>query len=197
MRDLQECQAEVFRRSEKRIKENKQRRMHALIACIPVILCVALLSVSTFPDMKPTDFAGEDSTAGRFDEMYADTAGDDVSIDMFMGLVNVSGCGISKSYTSVEDVQGIISLLNQIVSTPEKSDGEETVDFATNEDVFTDLSESNKEKGYKILIKGRDGTSAEYLLLGSLLIDQNTQERFHMNEDTCFELKDALGIPLY
>ena len=44
MRDLQEFQAEVFRRSEKRIKERKKRRTHALMLCIPLVLCLTTVS---------------------------------------------------------------------------------------------------------------------------------------------------------
>jgi hypothetical protein len=43
MRNLDECRAEVFRRSEARIKARKRRRNAILTACVPVALCVALL----------------------------------------------------------------------------------------------------------------------------------------------------------
>ena len=48
VRDLNECKAEVFRRSEKRIKERKRIRNRALALCIPLCLLI-LLSASMLP----------------------------------------------------------------------------------------------------------------------------------------------------
>ena len=55
MRNLQECQAEVFRRSEKRIHERKKRRAHLLMLCIPLALCITIIGAYLFPkgDQQP------------------------------------------------------------------------------------------------------------------------------------------------
>ena len=42
MRNLDECRAEVFRRSEARIHARNRRRNAILTACVPVVLCVAI-----------------------------------------------------------------------------------------------------------------------------------------------------------
>lgn len=39
MRSLQECQAEVFRRSEKRIR-TRRRAIRAVMVCVPLVLCL-------------------------------------------------------------------------------------------------------------------------------------------------------------
>ena len=67
MRDLQACQAEVFRRSEARIKARKQRRKHILLACIPLALCLALLLPGTMPASK--DAAAPENNAGMPEDM--------------------------------------------------------------------------------------------------------------------------------
>ena len=43
MRDLNECKAEIFRRSENRIKERKKHRNRVLSLCIPLCLVVGAL----------------------------------------------------------------------------------------------------------------------------------------------------------
>ena len=48
VRSLDECKAEVFRRSERRIKERKRIRNRALALCIPLCLLI-LLSASMLP----------------------------------------------------------------------------------------------------------------------------------------------------
>ena len=57
-------------------------------------------------------------------------------------------------------------------------------------------NENYQENCYKIVVHRSDGTSTEYLLVGSRLIDQNTQQEFPVSEDTMKDLKNALGIPL-
>lgn len=49
MRELNECRAEVFCRSENRIKERRKRRNHVLAWCIPLCLLIALWSVTSLP----------------------------------------------------------------------------------------------------------------------------------------------------
>lgn len=196
MRNLNECQAEVFRRSEKRIKERKQRRKHILMACIPLVLCITIFGAFIMPNMGFINFSDKQAPESNY-EQFSGAMGSDGVAGLFAGSVEVSSNGISHYYTSVEDVQGIMSLLNSIVAVPETNDGDESSDLVTEDDASTDLKENYKDKGYKILVKRSDGSSTEYLLVGSLLIDQNTQEEFHLSEDTYFELKDALGIPLY
>lgn len=67
MRELSECRAEVFRRSDNRIKERKRNRNRILTMGIPLCLVVALLSVTVLPGMWS---AGSDRTP------YKDTSSD-------------------------------------------------------------------------------------------------------------------------
>ena len=53
MRDLNECTAEVFRRSEQRIRERRRTRHRVLAVCIPVCLIAAVWSVMSLPAMTP------------------------------------------------------------------------------------------------------------------------------------------------
>lgn len=43
MRDLDECRAEVFRRSEKRIRARERVRRRVLTVCIPAVVCAVIL----------------------------------------------------------------------------------------------------------------------------------------------------------
>jgi hypothetical protein len=111
--------------------------------------------------------------------------------------VEVSGNRISHSYSSNRDVQRILGLIDEIVVTPETVYDESLRDFAAIESAVTDLDDEFKDMSYRILVRHSDGSETEYLLIGNMLIDQSTQEAFHMDEATSFALKEALGIPLY
>ena len=55
MRNLEDCKAEVFRRSEERIKERKRKRNRVLACCIP--LCILLVAGGLYirPLLEPVD----------------------------------------------------------------------------------------------------------------------------------------------
>ena len=191
MRELHECQAEVFRRSEKRIKERKQRRNHILMVCIPLILCVTIFGGLFLPNLD--DFKGAPESS---DELLYSGTGTEAVGGLFTGSVEVSGNGVSSYYTSVENVQGIMRLINGVVAVPETNDGDDLRDYITDESTSTDANENYQENCYKILVKRSDGSSTEYLLVGSLLINQTTQQEYPVGEATMKDLKNALGIPL-
>ena len=101
MRDLNECQAEVFRRSEKRIKERKQHRKHILLACIPLVLCITLLATfsprdtrTAAPEEPAINKAPMDGPAGNWDG----------SSNPSVLRIDVSGLDFSKTYTDTADI---------------------------------------------------------------------------------------------
>jgi len=48
MRSLEACKAEIFRRSEEKIKQRKKMRNRVLAACVPVCLCVVIGAAGVF-----------------------------------------------------------------------------------------------------------------------------------------------------
>ena len=46
MRDLETCKAEVFRRSEEKIKERTRMRRRVLTLCVPLVLCLVVGAVA-------------------------------------------------------------------------------------------------------------------------------------------------------
>ena len=63
MREINECTAEVFRRSEKRIKERKRNRNRILAFCVPLCLIVTVWSIMILPAMMPA--SKSDNSAGE------------------------------------------------------------------------------------------------------------------------------------
>ena len=92
----------------------------------------------------------------------------------------------------------ILKLLQELAADPEWYSGsEETKYYQVEGNISSDSKENHRETGYRILVKGSDGTQERYLLVGALLIDEITKEWYHLSEEDCFVLKEALGIPLY
>lgn len=101
MRDLNECQAEVFRRSEKRIKEHKQHRKHILLACIPLVLCITLFSAFFLRD---TNRAAPEAPVATRPAMNAPVGNWDGSSPVSVLRVEVSGLDFSQIYTDTADI---------------------------------------------------------------------------------------------
>ena len=59
MRSLEECKAEIFRRSEKIIKQRKTVRRCVIAACVPLALVLSVCLVMVVPAMMPASAENE------------------------------------------------------------------------------------------------------------------------------------------
>ena len=73
MRELNECKAEVFRRSDNRIKERRRKFNRVLALCVPLCLILTIFSITILPAMMP---AGKDMAPGADDLSGNATSGD-------------------------------------------------------------------------------------------------------------------------
>jgi len=193
-RTLQECQAEVFRRSEQRIKERKKRRKHLLMLCIPLVLCLTAVSgllLSGFGLTKSTDEAIPESIP----ELYYDGSATYPAVDISPGSVAVSGNGLSHLYTAEEKVQGIMDLIDKVVNTMQVTTATGSLSAEATQVGSTGPEEDPKDSTYRILVRHRNGTITEYSLSGTFLTDHTTQQTFPIPEDTYAALKSLLELP--
>ena len=210
MRNLQECQAEVFRRSEQRMQARKRLRRRMQTTCLLLVLCLAACGACFLPIEETLPAAGK-AEMQFFTENVLAYAGGGFSTDgapAEYGSITVSGEGISHYYTSTEKVEDIIFLIDTIISAPETtvttdffgiiySDSEPTV---TTNDQWVDFESPMfchtvpGKYGYRITVNHTNGTVDQYRLQGSMLSNLTTGEVFHMTVVAHFALKDALGL---
>ena len=200
MRELHECQAEVFRRSEKRIKERKQRRNHILMACIPLVLCITLFSALFLPGMLP----GETRDPGVADGAVGGlTENKSESLTCVYTRIDVVGNGISLSYTKASDMLSISNLLaSYVIDEPEcnTSVGETTRgdDFknesAEGSYIGTTGASSAAGAGYVITLTLHEGGTVVYRLTGNNLLDVAENRTYKLTQVQLKELNELLGI---
>jgi hypothetical protein len=184
-----ECQAEVFRRSEKRIRERKQRRNHVLMACVPVVFCAALLFAlkPIMPSDQKTE--PEDTTQQQESTGRPESGG-----MMASNSVAVIGSGFSNNVTMLEDFQAITGIIESITT----GSGDRN-NATTDEPLYGDASDVDgaapMSGGYLVTVISEDGTETVYRLDGLSLVNQTTNERFLMDAETGSLLNNALGIP--
>ena len=71
MRDLNECKAEVFRRSERRIQARRKARNRILACCVPLCLAVAVWSVTILSTMLQANKSSNLAADGAVEENSA------------------------------------------------------------------------------------------------------------------------------
>lgn len=198
MRNFEERKAEVFRRSEKRIKERKQRRNHILMACIPLVLCITILGAFLRPGVTSDGAADPGDTIPVMDGMGNPIQSP--SLTCPIAKITVSGNDLSLSITEVSDLLLISDKLYSYGTRAPSSNGttnEEVVDKAPEdnaEDVSGSIMDSTNAV-YTITLVMHEGEKTEYQLSGNTLKNLTTNQSYTLSQTQVNELQELLGIP--
>ena len=196
MRELHECQAEVFRRSEKRIKERKQRRQRILMTCIPLVLCLTIFGTFLFPQLNNNMQAPE----GMPESETQAAMGQDENQSMTCSIVEikVSGNGVSIRYTDVADLLLISDQLNTYGTREPETSGttnEDGSDRSENADDVVGGVADSADAAYTITLVTHEGEKTEYQLIGNTLLNQTTNQAYTLTYEQVKELREILGVP--
>lgn len=196
MRNFEERKAEVFRRSEKRIKERKQRRNHILMACIPLVLCITLLGAFLFPGATPEDPSFNGSAGGGLTEEKFE------SLSCPIAKITVTGGNFSQTYKEVEDLLLISDQLYSYGSRGSETNGttddgiaSEGEDRKENADDVSGSVADSANIAYTITLITHEGVKTEYQLVGKTLKNLTTKQTYNLSQTQVNELYELLGIP--
>ena len=204
MRNFEERKAEIFRRSEKRIRERK-RNLHAVLAlCIPLCLILAALSVTLLPSMDLVSHDGAENVQedGVKDEMAAmDDADATVLVHSFVS-VEVKGTGLNSEYHSViesaPEVTGVFEQIYSILILHE-SHNDIVGEFNESEDGFgseglKDQGANSKASGYTVTMITAKGIKRTFILTENKLYDAKTNMEIDLTDGQTEDLRWALGL---
>lgn len=192
MKSLQECQAEVFRRSEKRIKARKQRRKHMLMACIPMVavgLCVAF-ALPGFYDPPKAAEAAPGAAGGLTADMVKDSVVE----------IQVEGVNVCYSYSSSTELQSITGQLEDFSTRAPTGGGfagevqENTTEETSQDDERMNDITDVTSPGYAITLVLDSGRTVEYFLFGNTLENITEGQIYRLTQAQVMELKTMLGI---
>lgn len=191
MRNLNECQAEVFRRSDKRIKARKKCRNHVLMTCVPLALCVSVLTVFMLTGVK-VKVPETDEAAGMPPQ--------NESAQCSALKIEVSGQGKTKEYTDpavvktvCDQISGYYALYAESTLTTQTTSGGGADDAET--EVTPGLTGSlTGSNGYQIVITLENGSKLLYDLNGRVLMARNTNRSYTLTKDQQKQLTALLGI---
>lgn len=205
MREINECTAEVFRRSEKRIKERKRNINRILALCIPLFLMVSVWSAMTIPAM----LSANDKTVSA-EENAGIVGGVDECIFTFVRIeqieqIEVEDVVTTASYSISEyDANKAAQIYNMMKSAflyvgADDGSGENYIsegsvkpDESENKD-FSHI-EDDAASGYKVTFTSEDGAKTVFIITKDTLIDESNGRKAALTEERRTEILTALGL---
>lgn len=170
MRDFEERKTEIFRRSKERLAQRRRRR-RIIISCIPLVICIAVLSVFKMPvfELKTDKSALNDCN-------QTVSAGEYIS-------VRIQGKGENSGYSKIiEDQELVEKIVNSISGAASEENRDESSEPTDNklagahqkpvDDAIagTCFDQGNSEASYTIIIVDADGSERIYTISGDVLI---------------------------
>lgn len=222
MRNFEERRAEIFRRSENRIKERKRIRNSFIAVCIPLCLAVTICSVVLLPQMRHKVAPDvNDETASHELLVESEDFESVVVIDLSKsdaqlktienrGKVDEIYSAISKLYNNVNTGAGVLDDFeeyeehvqsnfeqNQDKPQDEVRDevelkGEQTKGESADENHTTE--NSNIKFDYTICFTFADGSKLKYELTNNELVNLNINNRVQLNTAQVKELLQLLEL---
>lgn len=200
MRNLDECRAEVFRRSEARIRARKRRNIAILTVCVPVVLCMALVLAVGLPG-RAGDAAVDHGRVECVTEpaMGAMPVDSNFSLSLSVVRVEVKGMGLDLTLTEPEKVEQIAKQLDAWKYTtygialppPEGTDQNGEEDEPVDDIVVMGFGE-----GITITLVMDQGEGKAYTLLGDCLTEEDTGRTCVLTQSQRERLAELLGITL-
>ena len=200
MREINECTAEVFRRSEKRIKERKRNRNRILAFCIPLCLIVTVWSIMILPAIMPANKSNNAAGEGM------DMAGSVDGTAAAYVRVEVMSTGTAmQSAILKDDADEVAQIYYTVQSSFVNSGGgnKESAKEETEDDALTDENKdysqsgtTNLSSGFRIIFSTENGAQTIYSLSGDKLINETTKQETILAEDQRSNLLNMLGLTI-
>jgi len=194
MRNFEERKAEIFLRSEKRIKLKKRKRRQLLAFCIPVCL-LGIVSIALIPALPfvSDDAAYENNAPVSDDEVIADEDALTEEIHNFV-TVKINGAD-EQNYTITESsaVDDIFEQICTILSPYDISDFSDGASSAADSNVLKDHTNGNKNSYIITLISSKD-TKRTFTLYDNKLSDTALNIEIELTDNQLNELKTVLGL---
>ena len=208
MRELNECKAEVFRRSDNRINERKRSRNRILALCLPFCLVLTILSVTTLPAIMPAEIvdksAGEESLGEVTDVVNNNKSEANVSdVNSKEGnyiSVTVSGNGSDRTITDVSAAENVFCQIHDILEADEGyMNSSLNNNFMVNifESLVPDSNEQYKPENieqYTITLMSSDCSERVFELYGPVLDDVESEKKIILTKKQLNKLMTALGL---
>ena len=200
MRNFEERKAEVFRRSENRIKERKRNRNRILAMCIPLCLVVTVWSIMILPAMMPA--SKSNNNAGEGMDIMGSVDG---TAAAYVRVEVMSTGTATQSAILKDDADEVAQIYYTVQSSFVNSGGgnKESAKEEAEDDALTDENKdysqsgtTNLSSGFRIIFSTENGAQTIYSLSGDKLINETTKQETILAEDQRSNLLNMLGLTI-
>ena len=179
MRNFAERRAEVFRRSETRIRERKTARKRLLVVSIPLCLTVVIGSALVLP-------IGQDGIT----EDAGNTNGACVQAE-----VNGNGIVVTQnSEAIVQIIEDAFAPMDELYQEYGATTTQTMVQTQTVPGNFSQSDDVGAITTYTVTVTADDGEKTVYILTGRILLNQATGQQAVLTEQQRADLLAALGL---
>lgn len=203
MRELNELKAEIFRRSEEKIKERQRRRQRIVALCVPLCLCAVIVSALSLPRLFGTKEGDTEklelsADVAEMAEINGGSEPDAISETEIAVAELRSKVGDVEQYEKITDKEraselyGLIMRMFRTTGTPGDPDGNpETQENREPSDSV--VSHSSPAAEYTVTFTGEGGEKAVFYIDGDTVEDINGVSAT-LSSEVLENLKTALGL---
>lgn len=203
MKNFEQTRAEIFRRSEERIKERKRNRRRALALCVPLCLAVLVCSARFLPLLFPSQNDTAPNGTDGITEMPRQELSPALSdAEHPFVAFTVRQAESDAVCAETENSEAVDAAFGQICAAllPQESYADLVGAFSADSPAMRDgeilpPSPSAAAQTYLITLKTASGASRTFALCENTLSDTAHAAKAHLSEAQTAALKAALGLP--
>ncbi len=174
MRELSECKAEIFHRSEEKIKKIRRKRKRIIALCVPLCLVVTVLSFTFLPSV----INGKNNIN---------------EVECIYKEIVISGSVDTQKITDKAEISKIYDTVYSINKTGDIFDNK-----FENADVdnfnYDQSATADRQDIYIITFIAEDSSKTVYILTNNKLQNLNDSIKTTLTNEKVSELKEILGI---
>lgn len=185
MRNLEECKAEIFRRSEERIRQRKNMQKRILMTGFSVFFVIGIYFSVILPVKKSEDMG----MANEVEDVDSEYKSQSASIAFAYDRVEIKKGGYEKEITDKTEVLCIFETIYNFCYT-------DTVELQEEyEAKFKEqLEDACQQQEYTIIFSTDKGENSIYILKENELYQQMSGKVYRLTEEQICELKQYLHI---
>ena len=199
MMNFEERKAEIFRRSDERIKTRKQNTKRILLSCMSLVIFVSVISaVAVYPLTRMQDKSDGTWGMDSLSETPTSSANNySLAYPVFVELTDL-GSGENRNIEGCGRISAITDILFSVTEERNRLDNYGVHTETTDEEQRKDASNT---VFYEITITREPPESEKkintFILNGNILIDKNTGQEYLLTDDDLAELLLAINAEIY
>lgn len=198
MMNFEERKAEIFRRSDERIKTRKRNTKRILLSCMSLVIFVSVISaVAAYPLTKESMSEGTWGMDGLLESPTISVNDYSLAYPVFVELTDLDS-GENRNIEGCGRIIAITDILFSITEGRDRLDSYGIHTEITDEDQRKDASNT---VFYEITVTREPPESEKkintFILNGNILIDENTGQEYLLTDDDLAELLLAINAEIY